>query len=364
MKPRVIGAVAAVAGMVYTVLGLALVEEPRVHMALLGLGAAYVFAAGVAIVYAASFRGAGPREEFLPIHVASTVVLPLVAGYFWDYVAPVLLISAASGLYTVYAYVRGVGGDARVPALLLCYPYLAVVPLALLLQAGRVWLLEFYLMLAYLFPVPMIYAVSLHSFPKTYGYRFSWPWAASMVLTHAAGAVLALAGLRAGYVVMAASMVPYLLAIGIYRVPEALGFASKLGSAARKAHTYLVTGYVFAAITAIYVVYIQLLAYLGEASPLQVVHAVLMGFVGMHIYTHAPLMLPVMLATPTARRYTPVPYALLLAATLARYKFPDLSYALMVTSIVALVLVVKPVRRKIISPPTKETNTSRRSSAR
>ncbi len=364
MKPRAIGAVAAVAGIVYTVLGLALVEEPRVHMALLGLGAAYVFAAGVAIVYAASFRGAGPREELLLIHVASTVVLPLVAGYFWDYVAPVLLVSAVSGLYAIYVYVRSVGGDARVPALLLCYPYLAVVPLALLLQAGRVWLLDFYLLLAYLFPVPMIYAVSLHSFPKTYGYRFSWPWTAATLLTHVAGATLSLAGLQAGFVLMAASMVPYLLAIGIHRVPEALGFASKLGSAARKAHTYLVTGYLFAAAAAIYVLYLQVMAYLGDAPLLQVIHAVLMGFVGMHIYTHAPLMLPVMLATPTARRYTPTPYMLLLASTLARYPYPDLSYGLMVASLVALVLVVKPARRKIISPLTKETNTSRRSSAR
>lgn len=351
------------AGVVYTVLGLALVEEPRVHMALLGLGAAYVFAAGVAIVYAASFRGAGPRGEALLIHVVSTAVLPLVAGYFWGYVAPVLLVSAASGFYTVYKYVGGVGGDARVPALLLCYPYLAVAPLALILQAGRVWLLEFYLLLAYLFPVPMIYAVSLHSFPKTYGHTFSRPWATLTLLAHVAGAVLALTGLQAGFVLMAASMVLYLPAIGIHRVPEALEFASRLGSVARKAHTYLVTGYVFAAAAAIYTICLQALAYLGYAPLLQVIHAVLMGFVGMHIYTHAPLMLPVMLATPTARRYTPAPYALLLAATLARYAFPDASYVLMVASLAALVLVVKPVRRKIISPPAKETNTSRRSSA-
>ena len=364
MRPRVFGAVTAVAGIVYTVLGLALIGEPRVHMGLMGLGAAYVFAAGVAVVYAASFRGVGPREEFMAVHTSSTVVLPLVAAYFWDYLAPVLAVSAASGLYTVYRYVGRVEGDARVPALLLCYPYIAVLPLAALLYAGSVGFLEFYLLLAYLFPVPMIYAVSLHSFPKTYGYTFNAPWAGVMLALHALGVAAALAGFREGYVLMAGSMVPYLLAIGLYRVSEAAGFASRLGGAARRAHNYLVMGYVFAAVAVAYALYVQVLAYLGEAPVLQVIHAVLMGFVGMHIYTHAPLMLPVMLATPTARRYSPAPYVLLLAATLSRYWHPEASYVLMALSLAALVFTVKPVRRKIISPHSKETNTSRRSSAR
>jgi hypothetical protein len=80
-----------------------------------------------------------------------------------------------------------------------------------------------------------------------------------------------------------------------------------------------------------------------------IIHATAIGFAGLHIFIHAPMMLPVILGVPTARRYNPIPYALLsiAAASPCLGGYPNiLMWATLITALIAAVLVVWPPPRK------------------
>jgi MFS family permease len=77
--------------------------------------------------------------------------------------------------------------------------------------------------LLYAFPVPMIFSVSLHAFPSTYGRRPLWPLLPlPFALTAASSLGLALAGRVEAWVLLAAalSLVTYLPAVRIHEAPR------------------------------------------------------------------------------------------------------------------------------------------------
>ncbi len=83
---------------------------------------------------------------------------------------------------------------------------------------------------------------------------------------------------------------------------------------ARAAHRYVLLGQLFTGAAA--------LAYPAAQGLLAEAHMLAMGYIAMHVCTHAPLMIPPMLSKPSPRRYTPLPHALQAAALAARLHGP------------------------------------------
>jgi hypothetical protein len=72
------------------------------------------------------------------------------------------------------------------------------------------------------------------------------------------------------------------------------------------------------------------------------IHFAYMGFIGVHILLHAPLMMPQILGVRLAKAYYPAPPALMSAAAIARPLEPSLSFALAAAAIAAAALQFRP----------------------
>ncbi len=206
----------------------------------------------------------------------------------------------------------------------------------------------FYTGLLYAYPVPMIYSVSIHSFPSTYREKPVLPLYAAAMAVLAAGLALTLQGMDYGFPVSAASMLLYYPAIGLHRAGRVL---SKIKEArnpiVRKTHMYFLAGH-FYALLATFIAILYTVLYMSDPlSPLEcITHSLALGFVGLHIYIHAPLMLPVILGIPTARRYNQSPYAALLLSLLVFCINRDLALVLVAASLALLALIVWPPAKR------------------
>ncbi len=209
--------------------------------------------------------------------------------------------------------------------------------------------------LLYAFPVPMIFAVSLHAFPSTYGRKPLWPLLPlPFALAAAASLGLAVEARPAPWILVAAalSLVAYIPAARIHEAPRIAGEVSRERKPpiVVKTHKYFLWGHVYVAIIVAYILYLASLRAAGWPVRLGcLIHATAIGFAGLHIFIHAPMMLPVILGIPTARRYNVSPYALLAIAAAApcvgHYPNP-LMWASLLAALAAAVLVVWPPPRK------------------
>ena len=169
-------------------------------------------------------------------------------------------------------------------------------------------------------PVQMIYSVTLNAFPSTYGRRPLYPLLPVPFALATLGAGLILAGPQyyaAGTLVGALSTLVYLPAVRFHEAPRIWReiLQSRRPPVVVATHKYFLEGHVFVAIAAAYATALAALAYTGlPVRPTCIAHAMAVAFSGLHILIHGPMMLPVILGIPTARRYTPLPYAILAAA--------------------------------------------------
>ena len=233
---------------------------------------------------------------------------------------------------------------------LLAAAYLALAPLRL---GGSPVLAGLGLLYAY--PVPMIFSVSLHAFPSTYARKPLWPLLpAPFALAAASSLGLALTGRLGAWMLAAAalSLVAYIPAARIHEAPRIAGeiASSRKPQIVVKTHKYFLQGHVFVAIIALYTLALASLWAAGYRVKLGcIIHATAIGFAGLHIFIHAPMMLPVILGIPTARRYNPIPYTLLsiAAASPCLGSYPNiLMRATLVAALIAAVLVVWPPPRR------------------
>ena len=327
------------------------------HAALMSSIVLPVFVTGIATSYAASGARRSARAETVALLlVAATytvALLGVVAGFLvlLERLPPRLLLGLVYGVYAIILWVVvGIGSLAGSVALSiagLAYAYTLASTYSIL-TGQTIGFYEYYLGLVYALAVTSIYAVTVHSFPSTYGGK---PRAWLVYLLYAAqGAGVATYAWRPylGSLVLALAMLLYIPAARLDKLPLFLEKARSMKPGpARSSHLYFLVGHVFAVIYVALVLGASLM-YSSFPSTYKLlyifIHTTTMGFVLQHILIHAPMMVPIILGIPTARRYTALNY---IASFLATISFPiseEAALVLLVISLVLTVLIVWPRR--------------------
>ncbi len=193
------------------------------------------------------------------------------------------LAPLVAGIISLF-YIRGV----RLPSL----KNSAIVVALSLLIGGILLLFEYSLSIKFaihfatLYDVLMIYGVSIHSLPNTFGERPNWKLASVSIVT-----------LLLSYIIpylLFVSMLVYFVAAKYYKVKAFYERIKKYKGIARAGNTYLLVG----SFTSV----LGLLSILGKSDVLTL-HYLLIGFVAPHIFTHLPLMIPAILRIRAFKSY-------------------------------------------------------------
>ena len=205
--------------------------------------------------------------------------------------------------------------------------------------------------LLYALPLPMIYSVTLNALPSTYKFE---PSPAGILLAYILAGMAAALGLEPAHaptwapLAAALSTLAYIVGVRAYRAYSlALKAVSEAPSrVAAETHKYFLWGHIYVILISAYLVALTLLnTALGGVKLGCIIHGFAIGFSGLHIFIHAPMMLPVILGIPTARRYNPAPYALLATAAVAPCIGHWLMWPTLLAGLAAATLVVWPAGR-------------------
>ena len=249
------------------------------HMKLM-ISGLLAFASGVNISFLAALSRKSPSAAV--VHSVNLILLPLLPYQLMviSFSITGLLMTLLSGRRDFYAGV-------------IAYSYLA--PLLALPYKG----VPFFLWLAWSHPVALIYAVSLHSLPKTYRYKYD------RLLAYTSLAAHLYALLRGEPFFASLSELLYFLSL---RLDKVLPSLRRVRGEARKAHNYLISAYLLLTPVIVFSFFgLRQLSYL---------HLLLLGFIGLHVYGHAPMMLPVIFGVRNARSFTPLPLIMLTLSAL------------------------------------------------
>ncbi len=333
----------------------AYIGELHFHMYLLGSGVLVGFVASIASAYVASAAGRMlsrmPKPLLLalavpPLPLALSPIAALANRIIWAvYIAAFLAPTIPPTLWVT----RQVKGSVRLSMIgvtvtkIMAIAYLIVLALASR-DVEEIWAL---LGLLAAYPIPMIYSVSINSFPSTYKMQplgFLYPLLFALN-------ILSLALLLSGHklymlLVLALALALYFPAIGFHRVIRIIVHIGKLKGVPRRVHAYFLEGHFYALLALAYYATLVALQLLNTSVPIPcIIHALALGFIGAHIYVHAPLMVPVVLGVRTARRYTILPYTLLAMASASYCINSILVWALLLLSLALLVYTVWPPSR-------------------
>lgn len=315
---RRLSAITVVTSFLYLVIGLTSIIIGRydIHMNFMGTGVVS-FAAGVNISFWTSIarKRGSPLTSYL--HVITLMTLPLASllglrSYF-------LLLTSITGLLFILPL-----RTRSLTFLLEVYSFLSL----LLTSLEHYDSLESLLLsVAWSYPVPLIYAVSSQALPKTYRYKVNRLLMLTAILTHLATLMLGRVRL-----LMWLSMLSYL---GAVRLDRAILGLKRVSEEALPAHRYLIAGYSLT-------IPLLIISWLYPLGTLGILHLILIGFVGLHIYAHAPLMIPVLLGVRNSRRFN---YSSLLLLLLAALSWPfnrDIALYFLAGSLFLAFYIVKP----------------------
>ncbi|GEM_PF-3120298 len=306
----------------FAYIGVGLLSLPlrwyQVHMHFMGMGVVS-FAAGVNISFWTSVTRRRGSILAALLHSLSLLLLPLGSLLGWGNVL-IALVSLTGLLFLIPLRKRSL------VYLLELYSFLSLLSTVFGNFRGiEAWITA----VEWAYPVPLIYAVTLHALPKTYRYRASLPLTVLMTALHA----FALSGFGPSRHLMWASMLTYL---GAARLDLAFrGLRSVRVREALPAHRYLIAGYLL-------LIPLLILSWPIPLDELGLLHILLVGFVGLHIYAHAPMMIPVLLGMRNAKRFN---YPALLLLVMAALSWPfnrDVALYFLSGSLFLVVYIVKP----------------------
>ncbi len=350
MKPSTIrklgglGVIETIA-VLFVSLGIILAEYPKIHAKLIVYGMLPVFVYSIAMVYLASAR---PRLERIiypwitagfPFVLALPFIALLGSFKFLMYYYGVLMI-----VLSIPFFLGAVGkkGSLRLSIALLGYSMLQtgillianVAVYGLKLTPPQMGIAE---LIA--FPVTAIYAVSLHAVPKTYRLEPEKASTAVLISFLVLGTILyALDMYRYSLLAFSISFLAYPVAIRLYKLREwERSIRAKKDSPGKPGNLYFIYSHYYVVLFSI-VSPITLWLFLQGAVKdiFTLIHIVTIGFIGVHIYIHAPMMVPVVVGMKTKRRYTYLPPLLLALAALVWPFSGPFSYLLVAASLCRL----------------------------
>ncbi|BES80720.1 hypothetical protein [Pyrodictium abyssi] len=274
------------------------------HVAFMVPGGLTLFTSVMAYAYSAPVLhrlGGAAEAAVVPVVVALSV-FPLLAysgapsaWLFYSIPAAVMAVLAALGA------VRLRNAVARASYMHISLSYLVSSVLVFIAYSGS-GVRGAAVALTYSLLLPMVYAVSFQSFTMTCGLKpVLWLLPASTAASLVSG-VAAIAGSSYAGPAVLLSMALYVIGARLYEANRCI----QGGKAARR---YFAVGHIAVLVAAALSLYAVV-----EGVGAYALHAVLIGFVGAHIAVHAPMMVPVAAGLPNARRFTLLPYVLLLAA--------------------------------------------------
>lgn len=306
--------------MFYLVLGLALAPlgSRLLHIAFLAFGFLPSFTYSIASSYVASLARTSASD--IAIATAATWSAPLASllSPKWS----LLLLGLASAYMAVSTAVRYSG---RVPARF--RPSILAVSAAygsmglfgvMAGLTGKLGIVPAGLGVVLASAVGMIYAVTWHSLPRTFRDTGSLPGLVALYAVHYSSlAALAFGRTGPALMLLGAGLLLYGFSSNFHKLGKYVSASrSAPEGPARRGRLYFAWGHVMvaASIAAILVLIAAHMA--GEARLATLVHAIPVGFVGMHIYIHVPMMLPPLFGIKAPGVFTRAPFPLLLVSSL------------------------------------------------
>jgi hypothetical protein len=312
-----------------------------------------LFVAGVAVSYTAS--ALAPRRAYSTVAFTAAVTfvtaLLLTGSALYS-----LAISATPAAPVVAAYVlvalghwasaAKLGGAARLSVGGLALSYTLAAGYTVAAHIADVPYYELMLGLVYAIPVTAIYSVTIYSLPKTYHSEPRSPLVALLYAVQASGLALYIYQRHAGLALLSLALALYPAAARFNLLHEGLRAAREKAGAVRLSHLYYVWGHIAALGFTVASIASSIAYMLGPSWPrlMLLVHSLALGFTACHIELHAPLMLPVILGVPSARRYNPAPYILLALSLILHPLNGTASLAVFTLSLLATALIVLPRR--------------------
>ena len=329
-------------------LGVLAAGNHHLHADLIVFGFLPLFVGGIAVSYAVSgIKSSGTLAKASMILRASSLVLLVVpaAVLIGGRSAGAAALAFSSLLLSVgmlYSATSPRGPSVRLSLLSMSFTYASTAAYAgFLAFRGDVHRPEI-IGLLYALPVQAIYSVTIHSMPSTYGERADPRLVALMHGMVGLGLIALVLYPKLGVGVLTASPLLYFLAARVYLTPRRLSEALGMRPGpARSSHLYFLIGHLYVVASWIWLAATTILWMDGRIGSLAVIHALVMGLIGTHIYIHAPLMLPVLLGTSTERRYGHAPFLLLLASMVLWPISGEAAMIFFLLSLAYLLLVVK-----------------------
>ncbi|MGC9210101.1 MAG: hypothetical protein ACP5FT_02395 [Acidilobus sp.] len=191
--------------------------------------------------------------------------------------------------------------------------------------------------------VGAIFAVTLHSYPSTFGEKPSLPATALAFSLLTVSAVLAMEGSSLYVPLLGASMIASLPAFRVEKLKDFYGKAKASKSpVARGGTLYFFYGHQFAFSFLLADGALLLMTPLLRIDVLYLIHLVTLGVVMMFVLIHAPMMLPVIMGWSSARRYNLTPFVLQALGALLWPFNMHVSFFLIGLALVFDALIVKP----------------------
>ncbi|MCE4607176.1 MAG: hypothetical protein F7B59_07615 [Desulfurococcales archaeon] len=189
------------------------------------------------------------------------------------------------------------------------------------------------------FPVTAIYAISVHAVPKTFR---SEPEKLSTIILSAV-LILATIAYTVGYyryaiMLYAVSFFAYPISIRLYKIREwERSIKAKKDTPGKPGNLYFIYSHYFVWLFTILTPITTYMYLEGSIKDIYtLIHVLTIGFIGMHIYIHAPMMVPVVINVKTKRRYTILPPLFLTLAVILWPFSGALSYILVALSLCRL----------------------------
>lgn len=316
-----------------------------VHMSLMLFGALVLFPFSVAVAYVASgARGRGPGwgVALMSAGEAAALLAAGAAAAGWWRLG--LVLAGAAGLLGCVGAASSSLGVTGPPGWSLRGVAAAGCGLsaasAALLASGAAPGPVAGLSVALGYDLPLIYAVTAHSVPMTFRRRPRWAAAFAGMLASAAGGALAGLGFVAPGAALGAAGLPFYAASArLEELPGYLREASRRPGAAGAGLRYFAIGHAASLAAAVLAAAYTLLYAAGACDTPCLLHGYTLGFISIHVWIHAPMMLPVILRVRHRRRYNPLPYLLALLAALAFPASGPAALALYAASAAAAALV-------------------------
>lgn len=312
--------------------------NPIAHATLVGLTVSITFPLTVYIPFVAGLKGGSPRGGFegasAIIGAGLALLSPILALYSLGLPLILAIASMTSTLYFTLLQIRG----RSEPHILFLYPLLVGMFGLIYSIVGDLDVISVALVMAMTFTTPLIFTVSTMSMTRNYRVPISPPRVYIPLALNLISFLALTYAETLGLLLFTLFLISHFISIGYYNFPSLLARAKTSTPLFKAVSRYIVTGHTTALVATV------LLAYhvLTEAPRVIVVHTVYMGFIGSHIFLHVPLMIPFMLGIGSSKRYNPIPFALLLVATILRPVNPDLAYIGIVLSLLSLIIVIKP----------------------